>query len=40
MTRMTSEGHDGAVQRLHVTLLEQDRLDERYHAAIGTTTEP
>jgi hypothetical protein len=36
---MTSEGHDSAVQRLHAKLLEQHRLDECYHDAIGTTTE-
>ena len=39
MTTMTSEEHDSAVQRLHAKLLEQHRLDERYHDAIGTTTE-
>jgi hypothetical protein len=39
MTTMASEEHDGAVQRLHAQLLEQHRLDERYHDAIGTTTE-
>jgi hypothetical protein len=36
---MTSEQHDSAVQRLHANLLEQDRLNERYHDAIGRTTE-
>jgi hypothetical protein len=35
----TREAHDSAAQRLHVTHLERDRLDERYHEAIGTTTE-
>jgi hypothetical protein len=39
MTTTTSEEHDSAAQRLHATHLERDRLDERYHAAIGTTTE-
>ena len=39
MTTMTNEEHDSAVQRLHAKLLEQHRLDERYHDAIGTTTE-
>jgi hypothetical protein len=39
MTTMTSKEHDGAVQRLQAQLLEQHRLDERYHDAIGTTTE-
>jgi hypothetical protein len=39
MTTMTSAEHDSAAQRLHVQRLEQDRLDERYQDAIGTTTE-
>ena len=39
MPTMTSEQHDSAVLRLHAKLLEQHRLDERYHDAIGTTTE-
>jgi hypothetical protein len=37
MTR--SEQHDNAVQRLEVVLAEQDRLSQRYDAAIGTSTE-
>ena len=36
---MTSEEHDSAVQRLDAKLVEQDRLGERYNAAIGTSTE-
>jgi hypothetical protein len=39
MTTMTSEEHDSAVARLDVELVEQDRLSERYDAAIGTSTE-
>ena len=37
MTR--SEEHDSAVQRLEAVLAEQDRLSQRYDAAIGTSTE-
>jgi hypothetical protein len=36
---MTSEQHDGAVQRRDAALVEQDRLRGRYHVAIGTSTE-
>src|SRR6266536_3971847 len=36
---MTSEEHDSAVQSLNAALVEQDRLSERYDAAIGTATE-
>jgi hypothetical protein len=36
---MTSEEHDSAVQSLNAALVEQDRLSERYDAAIGTSTE-
>jgi hypothetical protein len=39
MTTITSEEHDSAVARLDVELVEQDRLSERYDAAIGTSTE-
>jgi hypothetical protein len=39
VTTTTNEEHDSAVQRLHAKLLEQHRLEERYHDAIGTTTE-
>jgi hypothetical protein len=39
MPTMTSERHDSAAQRLHAKLVEQDWCDERYHDAIGTTTE-
>ena len=37
MTR--SEAHDSAVQRLEAVVAEQDRLNQRYNAAIGTSTE-
>ena len=37
MTR--SDEHDSAVQRLEAVLAEQDRLSQRYDAAIGTSTE-
>ena len=37
MTR--SEAHDSAVQRLEAVVAEQDRLNQRYDAAIGTSTE-
>ena len=37
MTR--SEEHDSAVQRLETVRAEQDRLSQRYDAAIGTSTE-
>jgi hypothetical protein len=36
---MTSEDHDSAVLRLNAALGEQDRLSERYDAAVGTSTE-
>ena len=36
---MTTKGHDGAVQRLQAGLFEQDRLRERYGAALGTSSE-
>ena len=36
---MASQEHDGAVQRPKAALVEQDRLDERFDAAIGTSTE-
>lgn len=36
---MASDAHDDAVQRLDVALVEQDRLGERYSAAIGTSSE-
>jgi hypothetical protein len=36
---MAGTAHDDAVQRLESGLLEQDRFSERYHAAIGTSSE-
>ena len=36
---MTSTAHDSAVQRLHAGRVEQERLSERYEAAVGTSTE-
>jgi hypothetical protein len=36
---MTTKDHDSAVQWLHAGLVEQDRLRERYDAAIGTSSE-
>jgi hypothetical protein len=36
---MVRTPHDDAVQRLEAGLLEQDRLSERYDAAIGTSSE-
>jgi hypothetical protein len=39
LTTMLDEKHDSATRRLHAKLVEQHRLDERFHAAIGTTTE-
>jgi hypothetical protein len=36
---MASEKHDGAVRRLEAALVEQNRLGERFDAAIGTSTE-
>ncbi|MDP9228593.1 MAG: hypothetical protein M3M99_06005 [Actinomycetota bacterium] len=37
MTR--SDEHDSAVRRLEAVLAKQDRLSQRYDAAIGTPTE-
>jgi hypothetical protein len=39
MRTMASEGRDRAVQRLEAALVEQDRLGERFEAAVGTSTE-
>jgi hypothetical protein len=36
---MTSDARIDAMERLEAALLEQDRLDELYHAAIGTSSE-
>jgi len=36
---MASEERDRAVQRLGAALVEQDRLSERFEAAVGTQTE-
>jgi hypothetical protein len=36
---MAGQERDSAVQRLESALVEQDRLDERFDAAVGTTTE-
>ncbi len=36
---MASDARDVAVQRLEAVLVEQDRLEERYRAAIGTSGE-
>ena len=36
---MASEERNSAVQRLEAALVEQDRLGERFDAAIGTSTE-
>ena len=36
---MTRHARNAAVQRLDAALVEQDRLGERYHSAIGTSTE-
>jgi hypothetical protein len=36
---MASKERDRAVQRLEVALVEQDRLDERLDAVVGTSTE-
>jgi hypothetical protein len=36
---MASQEHDSAVQRLESALVEQDRLGERFDAAVGTSTE-
>jgi hypothetical protein len=39
MRTMASEERDRAVQRLEAALVEQDRLGERFDAAVGTSTE-
>jgi hypothetical protein len=36
---MASEERDRAMQRLEAALAEQDRLGQRYGAAVGTSTE-
>ena len=36
---MASQQHDRAVQRLEAALVEQNRLGERFDAAVGTSTE-
>ena len=36
---MASQERDSAVQRLKAALVEQDRLGERFDAAVGTSTE-
>jgi hypothetical protein len=36
---MARQERDCAMQRLEVALLEQDRLGERFDAAVGTSTE-
>ncbi len=36
---MASQEHDRALQRLEAALVEQNRLGERFDAAIGTSTE-
>ena len=36
---MASEERDRALQRLEAALVEQDRLGERFDAAVGTSTE-
>ena len=36
---MMSMEHDRAAERLHTGRVEQDRLRDRYDAAIGTSTE-
>jgi hypothetical protein len=36
---MTGEEHDTALQRLDAALREQDRLGDRYDAAMGTSSE-
>jgi hypothetical protein len=36
---MTSQERDRAVQRLEVAVVEENRLGERFDAAIGTSTE-
>ena len=39
MSTMASRERDGAVERLEAALVEQDRLGERFDAAVGTSTE-
>jgi hypothetical protein len=36
---MASQERDSAIQRLDAALVEQDRLGERFDAAVGTSTE-
>ena len=36
---MSSDARDDAVARLETALVEQDRLGERYRAALGTSSE-
>ena len=36
---MANQERDSAVERLDAALVEQDRLSERFDAAVGTTTE-
>ena len=36
---MTGDTREGAVQRLEAALIEQDRLDGRFRAAVGTSSE-
>jgi hypothetical protein len=36
---MASQERDSAVQRLEAALVEQDRLEKRFDAAVGTPTE-
>ena len=36
---MATQERDSAVERLDAALVEQDRLSERFDAAVGTTTE-
>ena len=36
---MTSEARETGMQRLAAAVLEQERLDERYQAALGTSSE-
>jgi hypothetical protein len=36
---MASQEHDRALQRLEAALVEQNRLGERFDAAVGTSTE-
>ena len=36
---MTNDARDDAVKRLEVALAEEDRLGDRYRAALGTSSE-